>query len=47
MIRIKIIVHIGGEEIEWDKLPEEKRRRISKEIQEAMMSSAGYRKSPA
>ncbi len=38
MVKIKIIVHIAGEEIDWDKIPEEKRRIISEKIQETMMS---------
>ena len=47
MVKIKIIVHIAGEEIDWDKIPEEKRRIISEKIQETMMSSAGYKRAPA
>ncbi len=46
MVKIKIIVHIAGEEIDWDKIPEEKRRIISEKIQETMMSSAGYKRAP-
>lgn len=46
MVKIKIIVHIAGEEIDWDKIPEEKRRIISEKIQETMMSSAGYKRLP-
>ena len=47
MVKIKIIVHIAGEEIDWDKIPEEKRRIISEKIQETMLSSAGYKRAPA
>ena len=45
MIKIKIVVHIAGEELEWDKIPEEKQRLIAEKIQETMMSSAGYKRS--
>lgn len=45
MTKIKIVVHIAGEELEWDKIPEEKQRLIAEKIQETMMSSAGYKRS--
>lgn len=45
MIKIKIVVHIAGEELEWDKISEEKQRLIAEKIQETMMSSAGYKRS--
>ena len=46
MIKIKIHVHVAGEEMEWDKVPEEKRRIISEKIQKTMMASAGYKRAP-
>ena len=45
MTKIKIVVHVAGEELEWDKIPEERQRLIAEKIQEAMMSSAGYKMS--
>ena len=45
MTKIKIVVHVAGEELEWDKIPEERQRLIAEKIQEAMMSSAGYKRS--
>lgn len=45
MTKIKIVVHVAGEELEWDKIPEEKQRLIAEKIQETMMSSAGYKRS--
>ena len=46
MGEIKVIndINLDGEDVLFDSLPEEKRRRIAEAIQDKMMALAGYRR---
>jgi hypothetical protein len=46
-IKVVNYIDIGGEDILFDSLPEDKQRKVAEAIQDRVMNAAGYRRKTA